>query len=136
MPDSNGNCFNITSYGSIPSGWSANGVDTGSFLKVNAGGSLVSPAYNIEGYATAVVSIKVAKYGTGTNPAATLSVSYDGGNTWTETKTLTAPTSSSYLNAQTLQLSGDFTKNVVIKLENPTGNAALRVQSYSFKVTK
>lgn len=136
MPDSNGNCFNITSYGSIPSGWSANGVDTGSYLKVNAGGSLVSPAYNIEGYATAVVSIKVAKYGTGTNPAATLSVSYDGGNTWTETKTLTAPTSSSYLNAQTLQLSGDFTKNVVIKLENPTGNAALRVQSYSFKVTK
>lgn len=135
-PDSNGNCFNITSYGSIPTGWSANGVDTGSYLKVNAGGSLVSPAYNIEGYATAVVSIKVAKFGTGTNPAATLSVSYDGGNTWTETKTLTAPTSSSYLNAQTLQLSGDFTKNVVIKLENPTGNAALRVQNYSFKVTK
>ncbi len=98
---------------------------------------MVSPAYNLTGCATATVSIQVAKYGSGTtNPAAVLSVSYDGGNTWTESKTLTAPTNSTYLAAQTLELSKTFTNKVVIKLENPTGNAALRVQNFSFTVTE
>lgn len=132
----NGTCFNLTSYNNKPDGWTFTNVETGSYFKVNTGGSMVSPAYDLTGCATANVSIKVAKYGSGTNPAAVLSVSYDGGNTWTESKTLTAPTNSTYLQAQTLELSKTFTKKVVIKLENPTGNAALRVQNFSFTVTE
>ena len=134
VPGSDGYCFNITSYSSIPSGWTSDNVVAGSYYRVNTGGSLVSPAYNIEEYSKATVSIKVAKYGSGNNPAAVVSVSYDGGDTWSETKTLTAPTSSTYLDPQTFELSGTFTKNVVIKLENRVGNAALRVQNYSFRV--
>lgn len=130
-----GTCFNLTTYGSIPTGWTCSeGVSTGSYFKVDAGNTMVSPAYDITGYNTATVSIKVAKFGTGTNPAAKLYVSYDGGSTWSETKTLNAPTSSTYLDAQILNLSKDFTNNVVIKLENPTGNASLRVQNFSFTV--
>lgn len=134
-PD-NGTCFDLTSYGSLPTGWTCTEVDSGSYFKVKTGGSMVSPAYDLTGCKTATVSVKVAKFGSGTNPAAVLSVSYDGGATWAETKTLTAPTSSTYLDAQTMTLSKAFTDNVVIKLENPTGNAALRVQNFSFTVTE
>ena len=128
-----GVCFDLTSYGSLPQGWTCSNVSTGSYFRVDAGGSMISPAYNITGCTSATVSIKVAKYGTGTNPAAVLYVSYDGGNTWSESKTLTAPASSSYLSAQTLTLGKGFTNNVVIRLENPQGNASLRVQEFSFK---
>lgn len=134
-PD-NGTCFDLTSYGSLPTGWTCTEVDFGSYFKVKTGGSMVSPAYDLTGCKTATVSVKVAKFGNGTNPAAVLSVSYDGGATWAETKTLTAPTSNTYLAAQTMTLSKTFTNNVVIKIENPTGNAALRVQNFSFTVTE
>lgn len=130
-----GTCFNLTSYGSIPSGWSSSSVSTGSYFKIDAGGYMISPAYDISSCSTATVSVKVAKFGTGTNPAAVIYVSYDRGETWTESKTLTAPSNSTYLDAQTLSLSSTFTKNVVIKIVNPAGNAALRVQNFSFTVT-
>ncbi len=135
-PMANGTCFNLTSYNSLPTGWNCSSVDTGSYFKVSANGYMISPAYNIQGYTSAEVSIKVAKYGSGTNPAAVLYVSYDDGATWAESKTLTAPTSSTYLDAQTLSLSKTFTKTVKIKLVNPSGNAALRVQNFSFIATK
>jgi hypothetical protein len=128
--------FNLTSYSSIPENWTCSAVDPGSYFKVGAGGYMISPSYDLSDGDSAIVSIKVAKFGTGTNPAAVLSVSYDGGTTWAESKTLTAPSSSTYLAAQTFSLSKTFTDKVVIKLENPTGNAALRVQNFSFTGTK
>lgn len=135
-PDADGTCFNLTSYSSLPDGWTCTSVSTSSYYKIDAGGSMTSPAYNLSGtgYNTATISINVAKYGNGTNPAATLSVSYDGGDTYTETTTLTAPTSNKY-STQTYTLTGTLTSNVVIKLENPTGNASLRVQSFSLKLS-
>ena len=129
-----GTCFNLTSYSSVPEGWVFTNVDTGAYFKVNSGGSMESPAYNLTGCTDAIISIEVAKYGNGTNPAAILYVSYDGGATWEESKTLTAPTNSTYLSAQTT-LTSTYTSNVVVKLVNPTGNAALRVKNFSLTVS-
>ena len=99
---------------------------------------MISPAYNISGFSTATVSLKIQNFGTGNSSAqATVSVSYDGGNTWDTDDTASWTATSSYV-AKQLTLSKTFTNNVVIKVANTgaTGDKSLRVQNLSFTVTE
>ena len=140
-PNANGVCFSITSYSALPQGWTCtDGVSIAGgnspYILITKGNSMTSPAYNISGYSSATVSVKLATYGSGTNPTATLAVSYDGGTTWTESTTGT-PTSKSYITTS-LTLSKTFTKNVVVKLSLPSATSGqdLRVQDFTFTVTE
>ena len=128
-----GTCFNLTSYSSLPGGsWTTSGVTTGSYYKMAASGYMISPAYNIDGYDQATVSVNVANYGSGTNATATVSVSYDGGETWGQSATKT-PTSADYVTLS-FTLNQTFTNNVVIKIAHTSGTKQLRIQNFSFTV--
>lgn len=124
-----GVCFNISSYTSLPDGWTCSGVNTGSYFAMSSGGSMISPSYNLSGYKSATVSVNIATLNSGTNPTGTVHISYDGGKTWTQSKS-GSPTSSSYVTIS-FNLSS-LSKNVVVKLtHDANGTKSLRVQKFS-----
>ena len=88
--------FNVTSYSSIPSGWTNNSVTTGSYFKFDANGAyLISPLYNAQNGVK--LTCKVACFGSGTNHALTIQL-LDENGTVKSSHTSTKPTSSSYVN--------------------------------------
>ncbi len=88
--------FNVTSYSSIPSGWTYNSVTTGSYFKFDTNGAyLISPLYNAQNGVT--LTCKVACFGSGTNHALTIQL-LDENGTVKSSHTSTKPTSSSYVN--------------------------------------
>lgn len=88
--------FNVTSYSSIPSGWTNNSVTTGSYFKFDANGAyLISPLYNAQNGVK--LTCKVACFGSGTNHALTIQL-LDENGTVKSSHTSTKPTSASYVN--------------------------------------
>ena len=65
------NLFNVTSYNSIPSGWTNSSVTTGSYFNFNTNNcSLTSPLY--DPHTDLILTYKVATYGSGTNHPLTI----------------------------------------------------------------
>ena len=89
------NLFNVTSYNSIPSGWTNSGVTTGSYFNFNTDNcSLTSPLY--DPHTDLSLTYKVATYGSGTNHPLTIQLLDENGNV-KQTHTTGTPTSSSYI---------------------------------------
>ena len=89
------NLFNVTSYNSIPSGWTNSSVTTGSYFNFNTNNcSLTSPLY--DPHTDLILTYKVATYGSGTNHPLTIQLLDENGNV-KQTHTTGTPTSSTYI---------------------------------------
>ena len=118
--------FNITDYGSIPTGWTNSGVATGSYFAFGDNGDyMISPLYtphnNVE------LTTKVATLNSGTNHCLTIYL-LDEDNTVKETRTTNTPSSSTYIDGGTMNF-GDIPYSFKIKFYLPTAGKGARLQT-------
>ena len=118
------NLFNVTSYNSIPSGWTNNGVSTGSYFNFNTNGCyLTTPLY--DPHTALKLTCNVATYGSGTNHALTIQL-LDESGTVKLTHTTSMPTSSSYV-SDTWNI-GDINYKFKIKFYLAAAEKGVRLQ--------
>lgn len=122
--------FNITSYSSIPSGWSvennvSQAVNKGSYLLVesrNPKEYLITKVLNMNGVTDPELTVDIRSYGSGTHRALMVEVSTDGGSSWLATSFTTSNTTSSY-STKTLMLSGiTFSSTTKLRFSSSSTN--------------
>lgn len=129
--------FNVDG-NALPSSWTGvNNVNThdiqrsGYFLldAGNPSDEIITATYDLSSYNSAVFNFDVATFGgASTNNPATIKISYDGGNTFTQTETSSTPSSSTYIGSGDITLSS-VSANVVIKLINGATGRGVRLKN-------
>jgi hypothetical protein len=123
--------------GALPADWNATNVSfqtaTGGYARFDELTSeLISPIFDLTGMSNVMLTFDVAKFGTGDNGPLSVSVSNDGGVTWTAQSFVSStPTSATYISdSQAITVSGDNVRFKFTRTESPS-QKRLR----NFKVT-
>lgn len=122
-----------------PDGWTVTISSANSksgYWHLVAGGTeyVQTKAYDLSNYASAKITAQVATFGSGSNPHAKIQISYDGGQTFTETTTQGDPTSSAYVDISYSLLS--VSDNVVIRVSNSISTGrGLRFKNFKLTAT-
>lgn len=118
----------------IPSGWTGNDiVVSGGYAKFAAvGASLSTPSYNLSSYNNVTVSFEFANETVDDGGPVTVSVSGDGGNTYTA-QTFTTPSPSGVFFATFSNALSVFTNNVKINFSRQSGVGALKFREFKIQ---
>lgn len=136
--------FNYTT-GTAPSDWTlsngtgSNNIQQTSYLLVESAAPkdvITTSTYNLASYASVVLSVSVAGYGSGTYSAASVEVSYDDGVTYTQQFDTPIPNSTStYSGSGNVTLTGVLTSQVKIRVTHKQTNGSYRgVRIQNFKL--
>ncbi len=119
--------FSEAGGGAEPAGWTfennvtSNDIDRGSYWLVEDGTTndfIITATYDLSSYSSATFTLDVATFGSGTNNAAKIEISDDGGATYAQTEVSNTPTSSSsYIDGGTFSLNS-LTSQVVIRISS------------------
>ncbi|MEF3077583.1 T9SS type A sorting domain-containing protein [Winogradskyella poriferorum] len=118
--------FNEAGGGTAPAGWTfennvtSNDIDRGSYWLVEDGTTndfIITATYDLSSYSSATFTLDVATFGSGTNNAAKIEISDDGGATYAQTEVSNTPSSSSYIDGGTFSLNS-LTSQVVIRISS------------------
>jgi hypothetical protein len=130
--------FNHSGGGSAPTGWtftnnvSTNAIDRDTYWLVDAGDPsdiIITASYDLSSYTSAVFNIRVATFGNGTAHPAKIEISYDGGNTFTQTETTSTPSSSTYIDGGSINLNSVSAMVVLRISNNGTSGRGVRLQN-------
>jgi hypothetical protein len=127
-----GNIANISITTALPSGWQESGVSYSSgAVFASAGSYYISPAYDLSDYSNVTLSMAISKnINTDASGALTVSVSNDGGVTWTAqsfNSATTASTSNTTSGPHSITVSGS---NVKIKLSRENSTAPIKLKKF------
>ena len=105
----------------------------GYWLLDDAAESIISETFDVTSYTNVYINYKVATYGSGTNHACKLEYSKDNGATWEATSYNSAtPTSSTYIDAGTVDLGAVNTSQLKLKWTSPDGGSkGVRIDNIS-----
>ncbi len=118
--------FSEAGGGAEPAGWTfennvtSNDIDRGSYWLVEDGTTndfIITATYDLSSYSSATFTLDVATFGSGTNNAAKIEISDDGGATYAQTEVSNTPSSSSYIDGGTFSLNS-LTSQVVIRISS------------------
>ncbi|MBN9283221.1 MULTISPECIES: T9SS sorting signal type C domain-containing protein [unclassified Flavobacterium] len=129
--------FSVSGGGAFPSGWTSannvptNDIDKSSYYLLDAGNPsdvITTSSYNLSSYTSAVFTINVATFDSGTANPGKIEISYNGGTTFTQTTTTTTPSSSTYVGS-TINLNSVSSQVVIRISNNGTSGRGIRVQA-------
>ncbi|MCR8666906.1 T9SS type A sorting domain-containing protein [Aestuariibaculum sp. M13] len=119
--------FNVAGGGTLPTGWTSsnpittNDIDRSSYYLVETDGTdydiITTNVIDLSAYASAILNLDVATFGSGTNNPAKIEISYDGGTTFTQTEVTNTPSSSTYIEGGPINLSS-VSNQVQIRISN------------------
>jgi len=118
--------FDVAGGGTLPSGWvgtnniSGLPIDQSTYYLAEAGTPsdiITTSIYDLSTYSSVTFTLDVATYGSGTANSAKIEISFDGGSSFTQIETSNTPSSSSYIDGGSFNLSST-TNQVQIRISN------------------
>jgi hypothetical protein len=118
--------FNLSGGGALPAGWvgvnnvTTNLIDRSTYYLLDAGnpGDIITTAsYDLSAYASANFDVKVATFGGSTNNPAFIEFSLDGGATFNSLGSTNTPTSTTYIDGGTQNITA-VSNQVVLRISN------------------
>ncbi len=131
--------------GSATSGWTfnnnvvSNGIDQTTSWLLEAGSpgdEIITATYDLSDFSSAFLSVTFSGFGSGSNNALKVDISYDGGSTFTESVTADTTMGSSQIDLEDYE-PGSFSSQVVLKFSNSgTSGRGVSIVEIGFEGTK